>query len=100
MLNAAILEKFEELPEHIQDDIADYIELLHQKYVEDPQEEEELERTPDGDVIIGYDMQGNPKLASVMKEKYKADLEAVRRGEFITFEDFEKESETWLKSIK
>lgn len=98
MLNVAILEKIEQLPEHVQDEITDFIEFLHQKYV--TAEEEVLERTPDGDVIIGYDIDGNPKLASVMKEKYRADLEAVKRGEYITLEELEKESEEWLKSIK
>jgi len=100
MINAAILEKLEQLPEHVQDEVTDFIEFLYQKYVSDEEEEEELERTPDGDVIIGYDVDGNPKLASVMKEKYRADLEAVKRGEYITLEELEKESAEWIKATK
>jgi hypothetical protein len=68
MLSAAILEKIEDLPEHVQDELADFVEFLHQKYVTDSGEDE-LERTPDGDVIIGYDVDEVPLLASVAKEE-------------------------------
>lgn len=52
------------------------------------------------DPIIGYDIEGNPKQASVMKAKYLAALEAVEKGEYITIEELEKESEQWLAPTK
>jgi len=52
------------------------------------------------DPIIGYDIEGNPKRASVMKAKYMAALEAVEKGEYITIEELEKESEEWLAPTK
>jgi hypothetical protein len=48
------------------------------------------------DPIIGYSVEGVPMYASVAKREYKARVEAVDRGEFITFEDLVKESSTWL----
>ena len=48
------------------------------------------------DPIIGYDIEGNPKRASVMKKIYDEQVKnAVEKGEFITIEDLEKEMETW-----
>lgn len=94
MINAAVLEKMEQLPEHVQDEVADFIEFLHQKYVTEVAEDE-LERTPDGDFIIGYDIDGTPKLASVMKEEYARRLEAVKRGEYITIQQLREESKKW-----
>jgi len=52
------------------------------------------------DTIIGYDIEGNPLFASVAKREFKARLEAIDRGEYITLEDLEKESETWLSDTK
>lgn len=48
------------------------------------------------DPIIGYDIEGNPKRASVMKKTYDEQVKnAIEKGEFITIEDLEKEMETW-----
>jgi hypothetical protein len=48
------------------------------------------------DPIIGYDIEGNPKRASVMKKIYDAEVKAaIENDEFITLEDLEKEAETW-----
>ena len=48
------------------------------------------------DPIIGYDIEGNPKRASVMKKIYDEQVKnAIEKGEFITSEDLEKEMETW-----
>lgn len=49
------------------------------------------------DPIIGYSVDGVPMYASVAKREFKARLDAVDRGEFITLEELKKESETWLK---
>ena len=47
------------------------------------------------DPIIGYDVDGKPLYASLAKEQFKKQLEGVKRGEYITIEDLEKDSETW-----
>jgi hypothetical protein len=48
------------------------------------------------DPIIGYDVDGNPKRASVMQAVYDEEVRAAREeGKFITLEDLEKEMETW-----
>ena len=47
------------------------------------------------DTIIGYDADGQPLYAEEMKKIYAAELEGVKRGEYLTIEDFEKESATW-----
>lgn len=47
------------------------------------------------DPVIGYDVDGKPLLASVAKKKFKEQLEGVERGEYLTVEELEKESETW-----
>ena len=48
------------------------------------------------DPIIGYDVGGNPKRASVMKALYDEEVRAAREeGKFITLEELEKEMETW-----
>ena len=54
----------------------------------------------EGDPIVGYDGEGNPIHASVAKEEYKARLEAVDRGEYVTLEELKKQSRTWLKNTK
>lgn len=48
------------------------------------------------DPIIGYDIEGNPKRASVMQRVFDEEVRAAREeGAFITIEDLEKEMETW-----
>lgn len=47
------------------------------------------------DPIFGYDADDQPILASEAKAKYQAELQKVEAGEFMTIEDFEKESATW-----
>ncbi len=48
------------------------------------------------DPIIGYDIEGNPKHASVMKKIYDTEVKAaIEEEKFITLEELEKESETW-----
>jgi hypothetical protein len=48
------------------------------------------------DPIIGYDIEGNPKRASVMKTLYDEQVKAAREEDkFTSLEDLEKEMETW-----
>ena len=47
------------------------------------------------DSIIGYDADGTPLQAEEMKKAYAAEVEGVKRGEYMTIEDFEKESAKW-----
>lgn len=52
------------------------------------------------DVVIGYDMQGEPVLASQAKKQYEKDLKGVEKGAFITAKDLRKVSKEWLKPTK
>jgi hypothetical protein len=47
------------------------------------------------DPIIGYEIDGTAVRASEARRQFIADIEAAKRGEYITLEDLEKESETW-----
>lgn len=49
------------------------------------------------DPIIGYSVDGEPMYASVAKREFRARLEAVDRGEYITLEELIKESATWIQ---
>ena len=50
--------------------------------------------------VIGYDVHGEPILASQAKKQYEKDLKAVEKGAFITAKDLRKESKKWLKPTK
>ncbi|MEL7120348.1 MAG: hypothetical protein AAFO07_12930 [Bacteroidota bacterium] len=48
------------------------------------------------DPVIGYDVEGKPKRASVMKAIYDEQVKAAReKGEYITIEELEKQMGTW-----
>lgn len=79
---ATLRQKMDELDDKFIEAIYAIVAAYEEKEEEDP--------------IIGYDVtDGSPVRASVAKEQFAADLEAVKRGEYITVEDLEKESETW-----
>ncbi len=44
---------------------------------------------------LGYDADGKPLFVSKAKALFKAELEGVKRGEYMTIEDFEKEAKKW-----
>jgi len=50
---------------------------------------------PENDPIIGYEIDGTAVHASTARKEFEADIEAARRGEYITLEELEKEAETW-----
>jgi hypothetical protein len=48
------------------------------------------------DPIVSYDVvTGTPRTSSELTAILDKEVEAVRRGEFVTFEDFQKESAQW-----
>jgi hypothetical protein len=49
----------------------------------------------EGSPVFGYDADGTPLYAEEMKKAYAAEVEGVKRGEYLTIEDFEEESTTW-----
>lgn len=49
------------------------------------------------DPIIGYSAKGSPMYASVAKREFKARLEAIDRGDYITLEALKEQSKTWLE---
>ncbi len=58
-------------------------------------QKEETEEDPI-DPIVGYDVgTGTPRTASELTEILDNAVAAVRGGEFITFEEFQKESAQW-----
>lgn len=47
--------------------------------------------------IIGYDVEGNPRIASEMKVIYDEEVEAaVKDGKYVTLEDLKNKSAVWL----
>lgn len=72
------------------------IDELDEKFIEAIYAIVEAYEEKEEDPIIGYDIEGNPKRASVMKKIYNEQVKnAIEKGEFITIEDLEKEMETW-----
>ncbi len=47
------------------------------------------------DTIFGYDADGTVLHAEDMKSVYAAEVAGVKRGEYLSIDDFEKQSETW-----
>lgn len=47
------------------------------------------------DPIIGYEIDGTPVRASEARKQLLAEVEAAKRGEYTTLEDFKKEVENW-----
>ena len=58
------------------------------------------EQKKEDDPIVGYDLNGLPLRASLLKEELLQELEGVEKGHFITIEDLEKKSEQWLSATK
>ena len=52
------------------------------------------------DTVIGYDVKGEPILASQAQKQYEKDLKAVEKGAFITNKELRKVSKEWLKPTK
>jgi hypothetical protein len=52
------------------------------------------------DVIEGYDLEGNPKTANELMDKYEAGIAAVEAGDFITVEELREKSKEWLSPTK
>ncbi|AEE50557.1 hypothetical protein [Haliscomenobacter hydrossis] len=58
------------------------------------------EQKKEDDPIVGYDLNGLPLRASLLKEELLQELEGVEKGHFITIEDLEKKSEQWLTATR
>lgn len=52
MINPNILEKFNKLPEQVQDAVSEYIEYLYDKYEGELSEEDDIELTPEGEAFL------------------------------------------------
>lgn len=81
-------------------DLHRYIEKLDDKFVAIAHSmlSAYMEQHHEEDAIIGYSVEGAPMYASVAKREFKARLEAMDRGEYITLEELIKDSGTWLKT--
>ena len=52
------------------------------------------------DPVISYDVHGNPRRASELRALLREQVEAGRRGEYISVDELEKRSKQWLKDTK
>ena len=69
-------------------------------YVAKQEVETQAEEAED-DPIVSYDVvTGTPRTASELTAILDKEVEAARRGEYITLEDLRKQSDQWLASIK
>lgn len=69
-------------------------------YVAKQKVETKAEEVED-DPIVSYDVvTGTPRTASELTAILDKEVEAARRGEYITLEDLRKQSDQWLASIK
>jgi len=63
-------------------------------------QEAKVEEVED-DPIVSYDVvTGTPRTASELTTILDREVEAARRGEYITLEDLRKKSDRWLASTK
>lgn len=59
------------------------------------------QKRQENDPILSYDVvTGTPRTASELTTILDEEVAAVRRGEFITFEDFQRESAQWGQRTK
>jgi DNA-directed RNA polymerase subunit F len=62
---------------------------------------ETYQKRQEGDPVVSYDVvTGTPRSASELTAILEEEVAAVRRGEFTTFEDFQKESAQWNQRTK
>ena len=52
------------------------------------------------DPIVSYDIDGTPRTASELQAILDAQLDAAKRGEYLTLEELRKQSDEWLTAIK
>lgn len=52
------------------------------------------------DPIVGYEIDGTPLTLSTLEKQADEAVAQVERGEYITLEELEKESEQWLTRTK
>lgn len=88
--------------EQMQRDIIEEVKLLDSKtlrLVHSMMKAHAIERDlVDADQL--YNPDGTPIDMDVFHEELQESLEAARRGEFVTLEDFKKETEEWLSTTK
>jgi len=61
---------------------------------------ETYQQQQQADPIIGFDIDGKPKRASIMKMELKKEVEEAKKGNYTTIEDLKKESKEWLNPTK
>ena len=61
---------------------------------------ETYQKRQEGDSVTGYELDGTPVTASMLEEQADEAMDQVARGEYITLEELEKESEEWLKRTR
>lgn len=56
--------------------------------------------TRDENTIVSYDVDGTPRTANELTNTLDAEVEAAKRGEYITIEDFKRQSALWGQTTK
>jgi hypothetical protein len=87
----SVAEIREALKKHI-DDADDRLLRMIIAMIEAYQEEE--------DPIISYDVKGNPRRASELRALLREQVEAGRKGRFITIDELDEKSKEWLGDTK
>lgn len=54
----------------------------------------------ESDSIVGYELDGTPITLATLEQQADEAMAQVRRGEYTTLAELEKESEQWLTHIK
>ena len=52
------------------------------------------------DPIVSYDVDGTPRTASELTAILDAEVEMVKKGEYVTIEEFQKQSSKWGPNTK
>ncbi|MEL7119825.1 MAG: hypothetical protein AAFO07_10300 [Bacteroidota bacterium] len=50
--------------------------------------------------IVSYDIDGTPRTAMELTALLDEEVEAAKKGEYVTLQDFKKQSSTWGQSTK
>ena len=54
----------------------------------------------DHDPVISYDVHGNPRKASELKAFLDQEVDAARKGKYITIDELDEKSKQWVKPIR
>lgn len=81
--------------------VHEYIDQLDEKFLKAVLAMVRTYMEQEEDPIVGYDpVDGTPLKASVLREELAKEVEAARKGKYITAEELDKRSQEWLNRTK